>query len=79
MSDSDPQKLGGIFNEGIEKIETGNQRQLVLLKKGHRYVFRYQVGEEAKVLASLVEMARDPHSELDWFDAAVLSHQLGHR
>jgi hypothetical protein len=24
-------------------------------------------------------MARDPESDLDWFDAAVLSHQLGER
>jgi len=55
------------------------QRQLVLVKHGHRYVFRYERGEESKVLAGLVDMARDPESELDWFDAAVLSHQLGER
>ena len=57
----------------------GDRKQLVLVKNGHRYVFRYEKGEETKVLAGLVEMARDPRSELDWFDVAVLSHQLGER
>lgn len=55
------------------------RKQLVLVKHGHRYVFRYERGEETKVLSGLVDLARDPQSELDWFDAAVLSHQLGER
>tara|TARA_Y100000310_G_scaffold345365_1_gene464170 strand:+ start:836 stop:1069 length:234 start_codon:yes stop_codon:yes gene_type:complete len=54
-------------------------RQLVLDKDGQRYIFRYQSGEESKVLASLMEMARDPSSEMDWFDAAILSYQMGRR
>ena len=65
--------------EFVEPFDAQNRRQLVLVKSGHRYVFRYERGEETKVLAGLVEMARDPKSELDWFDAAVLSHQLGQR
>ncbi|MEX2213922.1 MAG: hypothetical protein WD768_07330 [Phycisphaeraceae bacterium] len=66
-------------DEPVEPFDEDGRRQLVLVKNGHRYVFRYAIGEETKVLAGLVEMARDPHSELDWFDAAVLSHQLGQR
>ncbi len=64
---------------GIAPFDEEGRRQLVLVKNGHRYVFRYERGEETKVLAGLVEMARDPKSDLDWFDAAVLSHQLGQR
>jgi hypothetical protein len=52
-------------------------RQLVFTKHGQSYIFRYAPGEEARVLKSLTVMARDPDSGLDWFDAAVLSHQLG--
>ena len=34
-------------------------------------------GEEAAVLRWLADTARDPNKEFDWFDAAVLSHQMG--
>jgi len=52
-------------------------RQLVLMKKDQRFVFRYQLGHEQQMLNNLVELARDTASDLDWFDVAVLSHQLG--
>ncbi len=52
-------------------------REVVLVKNGQRYVFRYSSGDESKLLASLAEMARDPQCDLGWFDVAVLSHQMG--
>jgi len=54
-------------------------RQLVLVKNGQRYVFRYRKGDETQMLAHLVDLAQDDGSDLDWFDAAVLSHQMGRR
>lgn len=54
-------------------------RQLTLVKKGHYYLFRYAPGTEAELIRTLIEKAEDPQSPLDWFDAAVLSHQMGHR
>ena len=51
--------------------------QVMLVKHGQRYVFRYAPGEELKLMKGLADMARDPHCDLDWFDAAVLSHQMG--
>jgi len=54
-------------------------RQLTLLKKGHYHLFRYQPGEEPALLQALIEKAEDPKCDLNWFDAAVLSHQMGHR
>ena len=54
-------------------------RRLVLVKHGQRYVFRYEPGREAEVLQRIVELVRDPDTDLDWFDAAVLSHQMGQR
>lgn len=65
--------------EPLASLNPEVRKQLVLVKHGHRYVFRYERGEETKVLSGLVDLARDPHSDLDWFDAAVLSHQLGER
>lgn len=56
-----------------------DQRQLTLVKKGHYYVFRYMPGDEGTLLQTLITLAESPNSPLDWFDAAVLSHQMGHR
>jgi len=54
-------------------------RQLSLDKGGHRYVFRYRPGNEADVIGAFANLAGDEQSEFDWFDAAVLSYQLGRR
>ena len=35
------------------------------MKRGERYIFRYRPGEESTLLASLIELARDPSSDLD--------------
>jgi hypothetical protein len=52
-------------------------RTLSLVKGRQHYCFRYEVGQEGKVLEAMVEMVRKREIGLDWFDAAVLSHQLG--
>ena len=52
-------------------------RTLSLVKGEHRFSFRYEVGEEPVVLDALVEMVHRRGVPFDWFDAAVLSHQLG--
>ncbi len=53
------------------------QRCLSMVKGSHRFVFRYAEGLESELLASFVALANDPDSEFDWFDAAVLSYQMG--
>ena len=52
-------------------------KTLSLVKGRQHFCFRYQVGQEAKVLDALVEMVNRRDMAFDWFDAAVLSHQLG--
>jgi hypothetical protein len=52
-------------------------KTLSLVKGNQQFCFRYQVGEEAKVLESLIELVNRRELPFDWFDAAVLSHQLG--
>lgn len=54
-------------------------RQLSLVKGEERFVFRYQPGQEAEVIDAFVTMAGDRASRFDWFDAAVLSYQMGRR
>ena len=52
-------------------------KTLSLVKGRNHFCFRYEVGQEAKVLDTLVEMVQKRELCFDWFDAAVLSHQLG--
>ncbi len=54
-------------------------RQLSLVKGEHRYVFRYRPGGEAGIINAFAELAGDAEQEFDWFDAAVLSYQMGRR
>jgi hypothetical protein len=54
-----------------------NMKTLSLVKGRHQYCFRYEVGQESQVLEALVDMVHRRELSFDWFDAAVLSHQLG--
>ncbi len=50
---------------------------LSLMKGEQHFCFRYEVGDESRVLDALVEMVNQDQTGFDWFDAAVMSHQLG--
>jgi len=52
-------------------------RTLSLVKGKHTFCFRYAPGSENAVLDALADAARRRELPFDWFDAAVLSHQLG--
>lgn len=54
-----------------------DMKTLSLVKGKDHFCFRYEPGQESKVLESLVEMVNRRELSFDWFDAAVLSHQLG--
>lgn len=54
-------------------------RQLSLVKGTERFIFRYCEGHEAEVIDAFAELAADGGSQFDWFDAAVLSYQMGRR
>lgn len=54
-------------------------RQLSLVKGEERFVFRYQAGQEAEIIDAFATLASNRNSRFDWFDAAVLSYQMGRR
>ena len=53
------------------------RRTISLVKGKHTYCFRYAAGDEKNVLDALSAMVKRRDLSFDWFDAAVLSHQLG--
>ena len=63
-----------------ESSDTMNvTRQLSLVKGEERFVFRYQTGHESEVIDAFASLAANQGSRFDWFDAAVLSYQMGRR
>ncbi|MBX4196723.1 hypothetical protein KW805_03990 [Candidatus Pacearchaeota archaeon] len=52
-------------------------KTLSLIKGDQYYCFRYEAGRESRVLDALVDMVQNKQCNFDWFDAAILSHQLG--
>ncbi len=52
-------------------------KTLSLVKGKQHFCFRYEVGDEGQVLDALVDMVHRRELSFDWFDAAVVSHQLG--
>jgi hypothetical protein len=65
-----PRKCKGLIIVSKEK------KQLILKKGNQKFVFRYESGCEDKLLDVLVEQAKGGRTDLDWFDAAVLSFKL---
>jgi len=60
-------------------IEALADDELALVKNGKRYIFSCQPGGEADVLNQIAAMVTEEDNDLTWFDAAVLSHQIGER
>ena len=52
-------------------------RLIRLAKNGHEFRLAYQQGDEPQVLEALIDMVGRRDLPFDWFDAAVMSHQLG--
>lgn len=48
-------------------------------KAGHRWVFTCELGSESVLLRMLTDLATDENMPFDWFDAALVSHQLNRR
>ena len=60
----------------VTKIER-EAKTIRLVKNGHDFRMNYRQGDEPHVLSALVDMVGRRDLPFDWFDAAVMSHQLG--
>ena len=66
-------------NTHAPQHEASPTHELVLVKGEQRYLFRCGHGEEADLLVALADLVRDPDTDFNWFDAAVLAHVIGRR
>ncbi len=71
-------KQTSIASGDVDALDLAREpRRLRLDKQGHTFELRYETGDESIVLRSLTEMVQNPALPFDWFDAAVMGHQLG--
>jgi hypothetical protein len=67
------------FSGGPEQGPADEQRRLTLAKGEHRWEFSCAPGEERELLRSLTDLAIRPEVPFDWFDAALVGHQIARR
>ena len=61
-------------------VNVSHACECVTLSKGqHRWTFSCHPGEEQSLLMRLAELAKSEDVPFDWFDAALVSHQLRNR
>lgn len=52
---------------------------VTLVKGRHTWVFGWSRGDEVELLRALSDLADNQRAGFEWFDAAVVSHQMGAR
>ncbi len=77
-ADSNP-PLPPLPPDGAPQLDLSDDQQIVLVKNGQRYPFACPPGGELRLLQHLRELVADPGCAINWFDAAVLSHEVGER
>jgi hypothetical protein len=53
--------------------------EVTLLKNGHRWRLVCAAGEEPELLEAVSELAEADDIDFDWFDAALIAHELKRR
>ena len=52
------------------------QHRLVLMKGEHSWQIRWNDGDEDALVSTVSDLAADDRIEFDWFDAAMVRHQI---
>ena len=79
MSDTTKPSSNNMTPQTAAQVEELGENDLALVKNGKRYVFHCAPGQEAQTRNQIAGMVTRNESDLTWFDAAVVSHQLGER
>ncbi len=64
----------------MSAAESNVEPTVLRLSKGrHTWIFRYGAGEEGALRSAIAELAGRAETPFDWFDAALVTHQLTSR
>jgi hypothetical protein len=53
-----------------------NPNRVVLMKGDHQWRFEWESGEEITAVKAITEIAKSPETDFDWFDAAMVCHEM---
>ncbi len=61
---------------GAPALTTGPCFRISLIRGEHVWQFRWEPGGESALIDHIAELARDPNSPFDWFDAAAVCKHI---
>jgi len=50
--------------------------RVVLVKGEDQWRFEWESGQELKAVEAITEIAKSPDTDFDWFDAAMVCHEM---
>ena len=57
--------------------DTKPMKTVSLMKGQHQFILRYESGSEKEAIDVLIGWVKDDELRFDWFDAALMSKQIG--
>tara|TARA_B100000959_G_scaffold62853_1_gene66243 strand:+ start:36 stop:371 length:336 start_codon:yes stop_codon:yes gene_type:complete len=52
------------------------QHRVVLVKGDHHWRFEWESGDEITAVKAITEIAKSSETDFDWFDAAMVCHEM---
>ncbi|HIN09620.1 MAG TPA: hypothetical protein EYM64_03495 [Phycisphaerales bacterium] len=53
-----------------------SHNRVVLVKGDHQWRFEWESGQEITTVKAITEIAKSPDTDFDWFDAAMVCHEM---
>ena len=63
-------------NMSMPKRNPKPEHRVVLVKGDHQWSFEWKTGQEIRTVEAITEIAKSPDSDFDWFDAAMVCHEM---
>ncbi len=63
-------------NQGVADKKNAHSHRVILVKGHARWRFEWETGQEMKTVRVITEIAQSSQTDFDWFDAAVVCHEM---
>ena len=63
-------------NSNMPNNKEKTSHRVVLVKGDDQWRFEWEVGKELETVEAITEIAKSPDTDFDWFDAAMVCHEM---